>query len=354
MLLLLPAAQGASAPQRASTVLSDQRDATVPSDQRGAKPVFWLHFPKCGSSFKKSAKLYPQDPTHAANPCKKVCGGTHIYLPKDASPTTLSNVAAMFREPKQRVASAHAFAKTMGPHWCRPEGNWTESATKKPSGGHWGWPGSWACNKTMSNLDLGPGLTFGNYTACQTHMVMGYGCLSKHYSHRGEHWNEHKLPAVADAAISRMNQFRFVGLEHEWLLSICLFNYLQTGERYVTSGQLTNNRPTFKPADKHDSSSSFTTYNTSGIREDPLDDALYEAAERRFKSDLQRHGITESACACEGRHCPAQKHARTESLSRRVRQGGLPADLGEPMDGEDAWLTRQRAEELGIRLGAVP
>jgi len=339
--MLLSAIHGIPAPSRASAVLSHGG---------GSGAVFWLHIPKCGTSFKFSARLFPEDPAHAENACKKVCGGTHIYLPTEASTSTLSNVAVMLREPKQRVASAHAFAKTVSGHWCLPEGS--GFGRRKPSGGHWGWPNSSACNKTMRHLDRGPGATFGEYTGCQTNMIMGYGCMSGRWSSRSKH--SRSVRDVTAAAISRMHQFRFVGLESEWLLSICLFNFLQTGERYVLPGQLTNTRPTAKSVDKHDPGASFTVYNTSDIPPDPLDDELYRAAKIRFKRDLRRHGISESACVevCTSRHC--QKHpdreASMDSLRRRVREGALSSVLGGPTDGEDGWLTPQKAQELDIKL----
>ena len=113
--------------------------------------------------------------------------------------------------------------------------------------------------------------TLGSYVGCQANAVLGYRCLNRN------------LPDVTAAkAIERAgqvrarvrvrvrvrvrfrvrvrvrvrvrtlcpnpnpnpNQFRFIGLESEWALSVCLFNFVMSGTRYVTQGQLVNLRPT--------------------------------------------------------------------------------------------------------------
>ena len=246
--------------------------------QTQARAVFWLHIPKCGSSFRSSVEMYPVDDAHSTA-CPEECGphiDNHVYLPMDASDETIGNVAAIFREPKQRLASQHAHMVKANkpPSWCAKKGR---------DGGRWGWPSEADCQLVLEKLSLGVDHALGSYDGCQTNMILGKQCMSQSYVQHPA-----KQDVVAEA-VTRMHQFRFVGIQSEWFLSMCLFTYLQTGLRQVAEVQLENNRPT-------DGSVS-STYDGAGIHDDPLDGPLYTEASRRFWHDVKRFNISTASCA---------------------------------------------------------
>ena len=80
-------------------------------------------------------------------------------------------------------------------------------------------------------------------------------------------------------------------------MSICLFNYLMTGTRYVTQGQLVNTRPTSCTSD-HDVACASTeeSYDESDVPYDPIDGRLYVKIAAHFAAQLTEHSISESTC----------------------------------------------------------
>ena len=134
--------------------------------QTQARAVFWLHIPKCGSSFRSSVEMYPVDDAHSTA-CPEECGphiDNHVYLPMDASDETIGNVAAIFREPKQRLASQHAHMVKANkpPSWCAKKGR---------DGGRWGWPSEADCQLVLEKLSLGVDHALGSFDGCQTNMA---------------------------------------------------------------------------------------------------------------------------------------------------------------------------------------
>ena len=123
--------------------------------------------------------------------------------------------------------------------------------------------------------------TLGKYDACQANMVLGARCLSR------RDWGMSSA-AVVDKAWKRVRQFRFVGLEGSWNLSICLFNYLMTGVRYVSRGQLVDSRPT--------SGDGPSEYDETDVPDDPVDGPLYDKIAARFAAQLKEHHITPETC----------------------------------------------------------
>jgi hypothetical protein len=260
------------------------------------KHVWWLHIPKCGSSFSRSAGMYPTDPNRN--------GGTHAILPADADKATLGRVVTMFRAPKQRLMSMYEYMKRD-----------VKIIKGKPNfygaGFSWGWNMVDAHVVRRGIYNNGSvAETLGPFVGCQANAVLGYRCL-----------NRHLTDVTAAKAIERAGQFRFIGLESEWALSVCLFNYVMSGTRYVTQGQLVNLRPT-------DSSSGLSTqYNETDVPNDPIDDALYAWAETRFEQQLKEHSISEATC-------PDYTSSPPPGAARLRRAEGLPMQSTDDPDAD--------------------
>jgi len=267
--------------------------AMQPADVQGrdlaAQPLWWLHIPKCGSSFETSVHMYKAD--------KALASGCHRPLPEESVPTSIGHVVAMFREPKQRMASMYYYMQTRVMHGKGGEVKLTNGRPEFYGAGRaWGWrlnsnPSSHKVrmdiyhNKSMAE-------TVGQYIGCQANMVLGARCMAKHkWAGRGAGWGSDA--EVAAHAIKRVEKFKFAGLEGEWKLSICLFNYLMTGTRYVTRGQLANDRPTTGSSPGQTSSGE---YDETGVPSDPIDEPLYEFIEQRFYTQLATHNISDATC----------------------------------------------------------
>lgn len=289
--------------------------------------VWWLHIPKCGTSFKESAELYTEDPEHS----RACCGYTHKRVPADASDETLSHVVAMFREPKQRAASAYYYMKKKS----APDG------VNRCCERDWGWL------KTVYRPireKIRDGATFGDtlahFKGCQANMVMGHGCME-----RPDSWIDGNWSTAANAAIRRMQKFRFVGIESEWLLSICLFNFKMTGRRYVTRNQVVDSHATHKVRGKAGldlDTQTFTEYDVAGYPEDPLDGPLYSAVEARFWQEVRSNGISKRNCVDE---------SASAAVSLRRTAASVAADLERPPpSGEDSWVDEEAVREFSIPL----
>jgi len=223
--------------------------------------------------------------------------GCHKPLPQENVPRSMGHVVAMFRKPKQRMASMYYYMQTRVAHGS---GGAVKLTNGNPefygAGWAWGWtpkstPSSYKVrmdiyhNKTMAK-------TVGQYKGCQANMVLGARCMSQHHwASRGAGWSSDA--EVATHAMKRVEKFKFAGLEGEWKLSICLFNYLMTGTRYVTRGQLADNRPTTGSPGQTTSSDE---YDETDVPSDPIDEPLYEFIEKRFRTQLATYNISDSAC----------------------------------------------------------
>ena len=215
----------------------------------------------------------------------------------------------MFRKPKQRMASMYYYMQT----------RFTTGKDNEPkfygAGWAWGWAGSKVHevrqaiydNKTIAE-------TLGRYTGCQANMVLGARCMSRHdWGGRGDDWGSDA--EVAAHAIQRVKKFKFAGLEGEWKLSICLFNFLMTGTRYVTRGQLANDRPTTSETNPS------SEYDETGVPSDPIDEPLYDFIEKQFRTQLRTHNISDSTC-------PDLTHDSTVPTLDRLQARQLPVASG--------------------------
>ena len=209
--------------------------------------------------------------------------GEHKPLLENAKTKHVKHVAAMFRAPKQRMASMYYYLQNDVKHGA---GGKVKMQDGHPlfygAGQAWGWNQEIALpvrqaifeNKSIAS-------TVGKFGACQANMVLGARCMSRRDWGMPSH-------AIVDKAFERVTQFRFAGLEGSWDLSICLFNYLMTGVRYVSRGQLVDSRPT--------SGTGPSEYDETGVPDDPVDGPLYNKIAARFAAQLQEHNITSENC----------------------------------------------------------
>ena len=141
--------------------------------------------------------------------------------------------------------------------------------------------------------------------------------------------------ADAAAAVERVKQFMFVGLTEHWNVSVCLFNFLLTGRRWMLRHQLLNTRATDTSEYSHgtvlaaprESSGAppgepnathrsiwpalhrshavtlplptLATPSTgvdASLTPDPLDGMLYDYVRQRFLRETQQHGIRLECC----------------------------------------------------------
>ena len=232
--------------------------------------MWWLHIPKAGTSFGLTLGAYPRSSSRTTL--------YHQLLPRSVSaPGDIGETVAMFREPTDRLRSTYEWVKARAwPHksmCCRED---------------WGWPRAVYVRVHQRIKANEPAETvLAPFVGCQTNMLIGRGCMSQH----------RPSPAEVSAAIARISSMRFVGLTSEWRLSICLFNVLTTGRRFVLPGQLLNTRPS--PA---------TGNGTGGggghdVLDDLTDGLLYQYAAYRFWAQVASFGLSEASCpelrACE-------------------------------------------------------
>lgn len=228
-----------------------------------SRNVWWLHVPKAGVSFGHSAELCNRLHVNTGD-------STHDPLPINISEEDLSSVVAMFRQPDQRLASSFAYMRWKGHapiRWgfqsYRGE---TEDVYRLIQQGQ-----TPATNASMAQ----------NFSGCQTNMLIGRRCMLG---------ASHQAITRADMNLAkrRADKLFFVGLHEKWALSICLFNYLATGRRFVSQLQLAVCNPT--PGKTQ------STYDTRRYPRDRADEEIYAYVSRRFERDLHQHNITEHSC----------------------------------------------------------
>ena len=156
------------------------------SDAGGPPPsLWWLHIPKCGTSFGETLKSF-----RAATDRPR---SMHPSLPAaDAPVELLSRTVAMFRLPEERLVSAHGYIRALEGRCCTAD---------------WGWPQEVFRSVHRAIVDNGasPSQSVANFTGCQTNMVLGHGCMSRHdYEYDGLSPEQ-----VAARAIGRVRHFWF-------------------------------------------------------------------------------------------------------------------------------------------------
>ena len=231
-----------------------------PFQKRTNLSVWWLHFPKTGTSLSRTVDEYP------------VCCGrfveNHQPLAKGRDGDQLSSVVALFRPPAQRLLSMHYWLVKKAGRCCSTD---------------WGWPPNQeAATKRLVAAGAPPAETVAAFGGCATAMILGRKCMVRDRAFAA---------ADVDEAIARVAQFKVVGLTEEWRLSVCLLNAVQTGARFVTPSQMADVNPT--------NGDNATIYDAAelGAAYADADARLYAFAERRFRRDLDRFGVRPDSCA---------------------------------------------------------
>ena len=266
-----------------------------------ARP-FWLHVPKCGSSFintflglcsglPRCARLLPGDAIfdfdQAYRP-QAFCDWARIGAHNGMDNTTLrsSRGLLMLRQPEQRLVSGyyqldrnsnrpglHGYSGNFGQHGIRVghvhlrNGSWHVASQRSYAEALQG------CAVRM--------LTRSGSSACETP----------------------PLPSQEEVslAIGRLRtNFAFVGITEQWKLSICLAHIMfRMGP--CDSSEFVNSR---KGAKSNASGASTGGYDLereglSGYR-DPFDGPLYEAANHIFQEKLRKYDISPARCKAFG------------------------------------------------------
>lgn len=263
---------------------------------QGVRPTEFLHFPKAGTSFCASVGMFG-----GREYAKDAVEDNHVPLRRAADAEL---VGAMFRQPEERLLSAYRWLAVQ-PRCC---------------GSDWGWTASQEARvKAAAAQGQPPDRVLGPFVGCQVAMVLGFGCMSAVFANA----TLGQRQAATRTAMARVSRFRFVGIQREWQLSICLFNKLTTGLAFVTRAQLKNMRPTSTAGrggqvERSAEARAVVNDDLSGLPMDSeLDGPLYKFALARFWSDVRKYGVDQSgACPLRRRRelrlrCPLPCAATT-------------------------------------------
>jgi hypothetical protein len=254
-------------------------------------PLFYLHVPKCGSSFANTiahwacseADLDPnrdvKEPSFNLGPtCKYTSkfarfASGHAPL-KETDLSHLQSAVAVFREPRQRIMSG--FYHNL--HDCGPLRQKTGCDQIDPLTG---------CSWLYENVSMALVKEYaGCVKNCYTNMLTGSNC------HREGAVDSYALAAAGDIAASRVRQFAFVGLTEEYDLSVCLWHAMFGGKCYPN--EFHNLRPGRQ-------TSASEMYDTAfiGLGEDEFkeEDAIYAVAKEVFWSNVHKYGVNRQTCA---------------------------------------------------------
>jgi hypothetical protein len=166
---------------------------------------------RCGSSFAETLVDYEVDPSRDLHL-------THQVLNTNWDQDQLTNVVVMFREPRQRLISSYFWVQQHHDQCCFWDWGWRrwERAQMLPSIVAHSYPFK---------------LFTDSYKGCLTKMVLGYKCMDTVTSPK---LNDNQIAL----AKKRMSEFLFIGIQAQWELSMCLFNHIATGHKFVLSKQL--------------------------------------------------------------------------------------------------------------------
>mmetsp|Transcript_97962 Transcript_97962/g.285816 ORF Transcript_97962/g.285816 Transcript_97962/m.285816 type:complete len:374 (+) Transcript_97962:101-1222(+) len=283
----------------------DSSNETIPPELQRVLPIFWVHVPKCGSSFINTLIHLPGAcPALPENlyVAQTTFGGAFLrgflraYEPDDKCPgltrigpctghggiggaSALSyeqnkgRYMIMLRQPEQRLISAYDDARGSASHWSPQH----PDAIADP-GSSWG--GLMDFNGTMPSL---PDFA-RNISGCAVRMLSRGGLVCG--GHNGPPTEEE----VALAKHRLGTGFSFVGLTDHWALSMCLFDAMfKVGCHPM---QFDDARPGI---DKLKGNDGYSMARLQGVV-DHWDDRLYEEGVRIFNANMERFNVSESSC----------------------------------------------------------
>ncbi|KAJ1625933.1 hypothetical protein T492DRAFT_843563 [Pavlovales sp. CCMP2436] len=288
----------------------------------------WIHFPKAGTSFqfalfaalcfrippKPGARLAPSNTSVCIRQAICLTASEYLAVPghQRAKPSPwwrapgLSQLAgsgiehrrigqrgnhvnnvlhgescgglvAIFREPKQRLASQYAYLNAHGRGCCNGDWEWDKLEPRKVAmlarlpqfGGQ----------MSMAQFSHARGMA-----GCQVKMILGFACVDKRAL---------RPVQIREAAQRARHDFAFAGLAERWSASVCLWYAITKPDHEAKdftaalvdfSKAFANQRPTDVTAKRA------TSYNTTGMAVDLADEAVYSAACELYEAERARHG----------------------------------------------------------------
>jgi hypothetical protein len=260
-------------------------------------PIYYLHVPESGSGFATtvahhacdglSADVEVSDPDSFIRATASTCDPARFLRFKSGSDplmvyreSDLQHVVTMFREPTQRVLSGYY----NGLHDCR-------RFQTKHNCRIWNVTGEYSCEGDMlEDGDFGrksqavPPVDYGKCVEnCSANILTGRPCDE---------------PGAVDVlrAVNTIDELGFVGLVHEWDLTVCLW-HKKFGGRMVPA-ELENLRPGVVTRE----TGGYVEYDEHALLghwRPAVDMQVFKAANRRFWRDLNESGVTRGACKKE-------------------------------------------------------
>ena len=239
---------------------------------------------------RRSALQSTAAPLSGSSRLQQGWGSSAMHLPlkwdvRKKPPRPLAStgsVVALFREPSQRLLSAHRFMQA-SPTCCTND---------------WGIVG-WERRHEFDRVSAATFVRMPGISACQTKMLLGATCCDTKKSLRA--------PDVLRAASYVKNRMAFVGLQSEWETVVCLWH-----ARFglpVYASELADSRPT--------TGSSSARYDEAELEGfvDAADEVVYEAASRRFATEVSDHAGSVQACLASVRKRSDSVRKRSDSSS---------------------------------------
>mmetsp|Transcript_76308 Transcript_76308/g.220459 ORF Transcript_76308/g.220459 Transcript_76308/m.220459 type:complete len:392 (-) Transcript_76308:74-1249(-) len=309
--------------------------ATSTTAQRGSpeqiRPMIWLHFPKCGSSFEVLLVH------HACG--DKIPENYTLLDPLDKMPKRPKKVRCRYNGKKVKFGWANAstcrwnalcgdvFSRFSGGHdplWLHPlvDAKWSYPIKSSELNEVWSHPTvgkAFGVIEHVAEADLSKviaifreprqraishwyhlkskGLEYDfkeiakQFSACMTQMIVGATCGRK--AEDGSPFlfdmTDIQLKEVLQARIPR---FGFVGITEEWELSVCLFHTMYGGD-CLPSEFLQLRKGISRNAKSYNTS----MYNIDTY--DSIDLEAYDVARGTFQDLLHRYGVGPRRCATE-------------------------------------------------------
>lgn len=299
----------------------DKGDASSASQvqrRHALEPIFYVHVPKCGSSFATALahlecgdKIDEELTIKEPGPTEKWnenCGDGsfsrfemgHDPLHETMTDKSLGKVVTMFRPPQSRISSGYIHNL----HDCY-------ALQKKYKIKHQD-AAPWQPDGEVDPAILKEYAKCVN--SCMTNILVGRGCANN-----GEAPSAKQQASDRRKALERLPKLGFVGLTAHWDLSICLWHAKFGGE--CLPAEFANVRP------------ARAQYSEGHVDEALIanDQEIYDRAEELFAKELEKYDVTPESCA--KKYCP-----RVADLFG----GRLP----EPEEGSSAVLMKYTKDSL--------